>query len=91
MPSGELVRIARTKLNVATQLAEVTYEISELKDGNTTDLVETQVNRYFLVQEMKSYLENHGFEVLEFLPAYESGDIDENTWHVLSVARKVQE
>jgi SAM-dependent methyltransferase len=90
IPSGEIVRTARTRLDVARQLAEVTYEISELVDGAETHLEEIQTNRYFLVQEMNSYLENHGFEALEFLPAYELGVIDENTWHILSVARKAK-
>lgn len=81
-------RISRTRLDVPRQLAEVSYEIvAEGSDGRV-ELNETQVNRYFLVEEMAAFLEASGFDPLEFLPAYTEGAIDEDTWHILAVARK---
>ena len=89
-PDGELVRVASTRLDIPKQLAEVTYTITEFFDGHTNHLKETQINRYFLIQEMASYLENHHFAPLDFLPAYETGtEITENTWHILAIAQKV--
>lgn len=87
--SGELVRVATTRLDVTRQLAEVTYRIDEIVNGDSNHLEETQVNRYFLVQEMASYLEAHRFKPLEFLPAYADDRlIDEDTWHILAIAQK---
>lgn len=90
--TGELIRVATTRLRVPQQLAEVTYKIDEIGNGRVSHLEETQVNRYFLIQEMTSYLEMHHFRPLEFLPAYEpSTVIDENTWHILAIAQKVNQ
>lgn len=87
--SGDLIRVATTQLDVSKQLAKVTYSIDEIQDGRVLHLEETQVNRYFLVQEMASLLESHRFKSLEFLPAYENSTaIDENTWHILAIAKK---
>ncbi len=87
--SGEITRISTTRLDIPRQLAEVTYQIDANENGRIIHLEETQVNRYFLVQEMASFLENHRFEPVEFLPAYEkSTGITDKTWHILAIARK---
>lgn len=88
--SGELVRRASTRLDVAKQLAQVTYDIDEVgRNGSSSHLQEVQTNRYFLVQEMAAFLENARFEPLEYSQAYEEGaPIDEDTWHILAVARR---
>lgn len=86
----KLQRVSTTKLDVPRQLAEVTYEIeATTKDGKVTRLQETQINRYFLVQEMAAFLGNVGFEAVNWLAAYDwEQPIDADTWHVLAVARK---
>lgn len=90
IPGGNLHRIATTRLDVAAQTAVVRYEIEEFSDHQRVNkLTETQVNRYFLVQEMAEFLETNGFSVVRFLPAYQvDKPIDENTWHILAVARR---
>jgi ubiquinone/menaquinone biosynthesis C-methylase UbiE len=86
----ELHRTSSTRLDVENQLAEVTYKITDTaSDGSSTQLKETQVNRYFLVQEMAAFLENAGFAPLEWLPAFSNEPITENTWHILAVARRI--
>jgi SAM-dependent methyltransferase len=89
-PEGELVRRASTHLDIEKQLAIVTYDIDEVgKNGNSAHLQESQTNRYFLVQEMRAFLEAAGFIVLEFSRAYEDGaPIDADTWHILAVAQR---
>jgi SAM-dependent methyltransferase len=88
LDDAQLKRISKTRLDVTNQTAQVTYEFEEKQaDGTVLTLEETQVNRYFLVQEMALFLETAGCESLEWLPAYESGQINENTWHILAVAR----
>lgn len=91
-PKGELARTSLTRLDVPKQLAVVTYEFEEkLADGKSERLTETQVNRYFLVQEMALFLKQASFGPIEWLVAYEpDAQIDENTWHVLAVARSIQ-
>lgn len=87
--TGELTRVALTRLDVPRQLAAVTYKIDEVEVSGASHIEETQINRYFLVQEMACHLESHRFRPLEFLPAYEAdGVIDEDTWHILAVAQK---
>lgn len=87
--SGRIVRRSNTKLLVSQQLAEVSYEIEEYTGNElVSTLKEIQVNRYFLVQEMTSFLDSAGFEPLEFMPAYEKGSITEDTWHILAIARR---
>jgi SAM-dependent methyltransferase len=86
---GELVRRSTTQLDVAKQLAMVSYEIDELgENSNSAQVRETQVNRYFLVQEVAAFLENSDLQSLQFSPAYADGLIDESTWHILAVARR---
>jgi SAM-dependent methyltransferase len=88
--SGELFRTSSTRLDVEKQVAHVTYKITDIgSDGSSTQLEETQVNRYFLVQEMSAFLENSGFAPLEWLTAFSDEPITENTWHILAVARRI--
>jgi SAM-dependent methyltransferase len=89
---GEIVRISTTRLDVPKQLATVHYDISETgNNGKSHHLEETQTNRYFLVQEMSAFLEAADFEPLEWLTAYERhAPINESTWHVLAVARRME-
>ncbi len=89
VPNGEIHRVSTTTLDVRRQLAEVTYDIYERdSNGKKEHLRESQVNRYFLVQEMAALLEMGGLEPVEFLTAYDEAPIDENTWHILGVARR---
>lgn len=85
-----LKRVSTTRLDVVRQLAEVTYEIeAHGADGSLSELRETQVNRYFLVQEMAAHLGNAGLEAVNWLSAYDwQQAIDEDTWHILAVARR---
>lgn len=90
LASGELVRVATTQLDVAKQLAEVRYDFQEIgTNGVSESFHETQVNRYFLVQEMALFLQDAGFEPLEWLAGYQAErPITEDTWHILAVARR---
>jgi SAM-dependent methyltransferase len=89
---GEIHRVSTTRLDIPRQLAEVTYSIDAKSGVEVDHLEETQVNRYFMVQEMTLFLEENGFKVLQFLPAYlNTTVINENTWHILAIAEKVTE
>jgi hypothetical protein len=90
VPSGEVIRISETRLEIPKQLARVTYSIHELNhDGRYRSLKETQTNRYFSIQEMETWLSSCGFIPLKWFAGYTPDEhIDENTWHVVAVARK---
>jgi SAM-dependent methyltransferase len=89
---GEIRRVSKTRLDIPLQLAEVTYSIDAKKGTEIDHLEETQVNRYFLVQEMAFFLEENGFKVVQFLPAYaKTTVINEDTWHILAIAEKSKE
>ena len=87
---GVLLRISETELDYANQLSHVTYSIYELKaNGQYASLTETQVNRYFLVQEMAGWLTTGGFTPLKWFAGFrEDEHITDATWHVVAVARR---
>ena len=87
---GDLLRIGETKLDVARQLAQVTYTIYDLHhDGTYSQMSETQSNRYFLVQEMDAFLSSAGFCPEKWFDGFSTQEIiDRSTWHVLAVTRR---
>ena len=88
-PDGEIIRISETTLEPARQLASVAYTVLELRrDGTYGRLAETQVNRFFLVQEMAGWLRAAGFEPLEWFDGFrDERRIGSEAWHVVGVAR----
>lgn len=85
-----VLRISETKLDVANQLSRVGYSIYELKDDGTySTLTETQVNRYFLLQEMAAWLAASGFKPVKWFAGFTNDEtISEETWHIVAVARR---
>jgi SAM-dependent methyltransferase len=88
MPEGKFIRISQTELDCAKQTAAVRYSVYELRNDGTYDgFEETQVNRYFLIQEMAALLSSCDFTPLKWFSGFsDNEEIDENTWHVLAVA-----
>lgn len=87
---GELLRISETSLECSKQLANVTYSIYELgNNGTYSSFKETQVNRYFLVQEIAYFLSTCGFTPLKWFAGFKADEkVTEQTWHVVAVAQK---
>lgn len=84
---GELVRIAESRLDPDSLVMEVDYELIRLDGaGGYERSRERQSNRAFEVGEMERLVKAGGFDRVEFVPAYASGEIGEDTWHVLAVA-----
>src|SRR5262249_48233001 len=90
VPQGEIVRISETRLDCAAQIASVAYSIYELlADGSYSSLKETQVNRFFLLQEMSLWLSSSGFTPVKWFAGFQPDDkIDIDTWHIVAVARR---
>jgi SAM-dependent methyltransferase len=88
----EVVRISRTRLDEQRSVMEVEFELLELRSDGTYDLwLETQRNRYFAVSEMRTLLERAELEVVRVVPAYRESDaVDDETFHVIAVARRAE-
>jgi SAM-dependent methyltransferase len=91
MNDGEVVRVSETTLDCFRQLCAVKYTVHELAQGGTfRTFTETQVNRYFLCQEMAGWLTSCHFAPVAWYNGFtENTCIDENTWHIVAVARSV--
>ena len=87
---SEVLRISETKLDTANQLSSVTYSIYELKNNETySALTETQVNRYFLLQEMAAWLSSTNFTPVKWFAGFTDDEtITDETWHIVAVARR---
>jgi ubiquinone/menaquinone biosynthesis C-methylase UbiE len=85
-----VLRISETSLDTANQLSRVTYSIYELNDNGTySALTETQVNRYFLLQEMAAWLTSSGFAPVKWFAGFNDDEtINDETWHIVAVARR---
>jgi len=89
--TGEVERISETTIDLKEQLCHVTYTINEFNaDGTYQTIREMQINRFFLVQEMRLFLNSSHLSPLKWFAGYrEDEQIDQNTWHVVAVAQKV--
>jgi SAM-dependent methyltransferase len=85
-----ILRLSETTLDYVNQLSHVSYSIYELKrDGTYSSLTETQVNRYFLVQDMAAWLTANGFVPVKWFAGFNSDEtISDETWHIVAVARR---
>ena len=90
IPEGEIERISETHVDYKEQLCHVAYTINELNtDGTYQTLCETQVNRFFLVQEMNLFLQQSSFSPLKWFSGFEENEhIGAETWHIIAIARK---
>ena len=88
-PQGTIVRVSRTSLEVAMQVAQVEYSVYQLrKDGTYGCLIEVHRNRYFLVQEMDFFFRQTGFEPMKWFAGFDrDAQVDASTWHVVVLAR----
>ena len=88
-----VLRISETTLDYANQLSNVVYSIYELKPGAPySTLTETQVNRYFLLQEMAAWVTSTGFEPVKWFAGFTNDEsISDETWHIVAVTRRASE
>ena len=88
-----IIRVSSTDLLIEEQLARVKYDVIVIEsDGTAATFAETHVGRYFLMQEIRYFLQTCGFELLEAFDGFtESQSISSDTWHIVAVARKTDE
>jgi ubiquinone/menaquinone biosynthesis C-methylase UbiE len=91
LPGAEILRISETRISYPEQLCYVTYRIYELRDDRTYQaLQETQINRFFLLQEMASLLNQAGLKPLKWFNEFQhNNEINDKTWHIVVLAQKV--
>lgn len=89
-PEGEILRISETSIDYARQLCSVSYSIYELgNDSRYHYMQETQLNRFFMIQEMDAFLREAGLISRKWFSGFqEDTNIDDQTWHVVAVAEK---
>ena len=88
-PEGQIIRVARSELNVARHACSVTYHIWRIADGRVVaEDEETHRMRYFFPMELHLFLESAGFTLLRLgaFPEFDR-DPDETTWNCFGVAR----
>jgi SAM-dependent methyltransferase len=88
---SETIRISETTLDRKNRLANVDYTVYELNDDGTySTLRETHANRFFSVDEIRDLLSAASFEPVKFFAGFNKAEqINDETWHVVAVARKV--
>jgi SAM-dependent methyltransferase len=89
LKDGELVRISESTLDVSNQTCSVKYTLHELRaDGSYSTCSETQVNRFFLLQEMAALLSAAGLELIHAFAGFdELARISSETWHIVALAK----
>lgn len=90
--TGEILRLSETILDIEQQTATVRYSILEPANGDLVSIeMETQRNRFFLIQEMKALGRSNGFLPLAWHAGYSDDEaIDLDTWHVVAVMKKTK-
>lgn len=92
LPGREVLRLSETEIDHVNQCAKVDYTVYEFfPNGTYKTFRETQVNRFFLLQEMMALLTVGGFETIKAFAGFNHDEIiSSNTWHVLIVARPLK-
>ena len=88
IPDGEIVRTSETSIDYVSQSCSVLYTIYELmNNGRYQTIKETQINRFFLVQEMAQFLKTSNFFPLKWFSGFKKDEaIDSSVWHIVCVA-----
>lgn len=85
-----LYRIAVPIMHVEENVVDVNYQIfiTDKKTGYVRLIKEVHKMRYFFVPELRAYLQNAGFELLECLDSNTLQNADFHSWTAICVARK---
>jgi ubiquinone/menaquinone biosynthesis C-methylase UbiE len=84
-----LLRISETELQPTESLANITYNVYELRDDlSYRHFRERHTNRYFTVTEMERLARKHGFTPLASYDGFRRAAVSNATWHVVTIWRK---
>jgi 2-polyprenyl-3-methyl-5-hydroxy-6-metoxy-1,4-benzoquinol methylase len=87
----KIKRTSYPTLNAEEHTSHVKFNFEVEKDNTLIDsFTEDHLVRFFFPQELRSYLEESGFEVLEICPSYKLGEkLDEKAWNMIVIARLI--
>jgi ubiquinone/menaquinone biosynthesis C-methylase UbiE len=89
LPSGEVVRISETDVDVESQSATVSYTIfRQAPDGRWDCVREEHRNRFFMQRDLARLLEASGLIPYRWLSGYADEPITMETWHLVAICRK---
>lgn len=85
----KIERVSYPRLNAIKHVCEVKFKVKIFDRGNLIkEYSEDHSVRFFFPQELKKYLEDAGFEILEICKPFELGTVvDESDWHMSVVAK----
>jgi len=88
---GTIERISETRIDYKEQLCHVSYTINEMNSNGTYHtLQETQINRFFLMQEINLFLLQAKLSPLKWFAGFcDDEEINETVWHIVTVAQKI--
>ena len=86
--TNRLIRLCRPEIDDVTNTVDVNYEILVINnnDSSTKTINETHHMRYFFCPEVKEYLKQAGFEMLEVLDCNTLGKTSFDSWTSYFVA-----
>lgn len=88
---SDILRISETTLDRRRSLAQVAYNVYQLRADSTYDhFAERHTNRYFTVPEMTRLARAHGFTPLKTYDGFSRRRVSDQGWHVLSVWKKAR-
>lgn len=88
----KIMRVAIPNLRAFEHICEVNYKLLIINKENDTfnEINERHIVRFYFPQEIKYYLEDAGFEVLNICPFLDLNDkVDEDIWNITVTARAV--
>ncbi len=84
-----IIRTVHPEMDALHHICKDHYHVLVTQGGKIlNEFKETHVMRYFFPQEMAHYLDDAGFELVEYCPFLRlGGTVDENEWNVTAIAR----
>jgi SAM-dependent methyltransferase len=85
----KIIRTSFPKLDALNHVSNVKFDVKVFENENVIDSYEENHKvRFFFPMEMKKYLEDAGFELLEICKTYElDSKVDESVWNMVLIAR----
>jgi len=85
----KITRHAQPFLDILNHTIEVSYTMSEVKQGHAVaEVKESHLVRFFFYQELVNFLERNGFEILKICPFMDlDGQVDEHCWNISVIGR----
>ena len=89
----KIIRTVEPELDAFNHISKSHYKMIVIKNGKVIDEIEeTHVIRFYFPQEIKHYLEEAGFELLNICPFMDlNGKVNENIWNIVAIAKAVGE